>query len=106
MEKKEVFISGYAKLPMGITAWELYRVIAIGLLVEKQSGEILAVDCTLVTSVAKQFINSILVGENLNNIDVIIKKFEETYYGSAKKALITAVKICQRKYEEITFEDK
>ena len=74
MESNEILITGYAKLPQGITAQELYSVIAVGLVVEKNSGVIIDSDCSLATQLAKNFVKKILVGSSLNDIDNIEKK--------------------------------
>lgn len=99
--KNKVFISGYAKLPTGITASELYKVIVVGLLIEKDSGRIVDAECSLVTDLAKQMFKEITVNKNINDIESIEKVFVECYYGSAKKAVISALKTCYEKYNQI-----
>ncbi|RKD20935.1 protein of unknown function [Caminicella sporogenes DSM 14501] len=106
MEPYEIFITGYAKLPKGITATELYHVIAVGLIVDKYTGKILDVDCSLVTRVAKQFIKNLVVGKNLKDFDSIQNDLKNHYYGSAKKALISAFKTCHEKYKQIMESNK
>lgn len=106
MPTKKIFISGYAKLPKGITATELYSVIAVGLLVNANTGEILDADITLVTSVAKNFFRNCVIGENLNHIEPIEKMFTETYFGSARKAIISALRTCADKYKQVIVEGK
>lgn len=105
MEPYEIFITGYAKLPQGITATELYRVIAVGLIIDKNSGTILDVDCSLVTRVAREFIRKLVVGKNIMNIEDIQDAFKNKYFGSAKKALISAIKTCHEKYKQIYEND-
>ena len=100
MASRKIFISGYAKLPKGITATEMYSVIAVGLLVNRSTGEILEGDCSLVTNTAKNFFRNIVIGENLNNVEAIEKIFNESYYGSARKAIISALKTCHEKYKQ------
>jgi hypothetical protein len=101
MERNEIFITGYAKLPQGITAAELYSIIAVGMLVERDTGLINDVDCTLATEMAKNFVKSLIVGKSLNEIDSIDAEFNENYYGSAKKALISAIRTCNEKFRQI-----
>lgn len=98
MEKQEIFISGYAKLPQGITATELYSVIAVGMVLDKETGVICDVDCTLSTDVAKSFVKKLIIGKNLNDLEAIEKAFNETYFGSAKKALLSAIRIANERY--------
>jgi hypothetical protein len=97
----KIFISGYAKLPKGITATEMYSVVAIGMLVNKKTGEILDAEASLVTQVAKAFFKNHLIGENLNNIEELEKLFKDCYFGSARKAIISALRTCHEKYKII-----
>jgi len=99
LSPNKIFISGYAKLPKGITATELYSVIAVGLLVNKSTGEILDAEASLVTDVAKNFFKNNLIGENINNIDAIEIIFRESYFGSARKAITSALRTCYEKYK-------
>ncbi|MCT4633303.1 MAG: DUF3870 domain-containing protein [Firmicutes bacterium] len=101
MEKRDIFLTGYAKLPRGITATELYSVIAVGIVVEYPSGNIKDVDCSLVTSTAKVFVKDMMVGKNIMDFDVIERDFNTVYFGSARKALISAVKSCHEKFTQI-----
>ncbi|KUO74368.1 MAG: hypothetical protein APF77_16295 [Clostridia bacterium BRH_c25] len=101
MEHNGILISGYARLPQGITAKELYSVIVVVIVVEKQSGVIIDADCSLVTELTKKFVKDILIGCTLNDLEPIEDKFEEYYYGSARKAIISAIKTCAEKYKQI-----
>lgn len=105
MSSNIVFITGYAKLPNGITAQELYSVVAVGLLVDINTGIIVEADCTLVTATAKRFFKENLLGVDVTNYDDIEKLFNSRYYGSAKKALLSALRICGEKVEIIRSEN-
>lgn len=101
MDQEKILITGYAKLPQGITATELYSIVGVSLLVERNSGIILDVDCTLVTQVARSFVKDIVIGKNLNDLEPIEYLFEKNYLGSAKKALISAIRTCNEKYLQL-----
>mgnify|MGYP004702186433 CR=1 FL=1 len=88
MSPNRIFISGYAKLPKGITASELYGVIVVGLLINRNTGEILDAEASLVTDVARTFFKNHLIGENINNIDFIEKTFRDCYFGSDRKSVV------------------
>ncbi len=102
----EIFISGYAKLPENITASNLYKVIAIGLLVETKTGMIKKSECTLATSVSRNFFAELLNGSNINEANEIIHIIETSYFGSAKKSLQAAISNCKKKYDEIKIHIK
>ncbi|OPL08597.1 MAG: hypothetical protein AVO33_10250 [delta proteobacterium ML8_F1] len=101
MKKDLVFISGYAKLPGGISAADIYTSVGIGVLVSRSTGEILEADCTLVTDVGRKFIKSILVGKNLRDFVAIEEDINDNYFGPARKALVSATKKCHEKYISI-----
>lgn len=101
METPEtIFISGHAKLPAGITATELYKIVTIVLEVEPESGTIVAADCTLATALGRDFVSRLFVGKNLTtDVDTIIQSIENRFLGNARKALITATRVIYEKFK-------
>lgn len=98
-EPQTVFITGYAKLPSSITAEKLYQVIAIGVEIDPDTGIIVETDCTLATQVGKNFYRKLVLGYNLSEgLDALIARFEKRYHGSARKAIITGLKIMYEKW--------
>lgn len=98
---EEIFLTGYAKLPSNITASKMYEVIAVGLLIKSKTGEILEAECTLSTELANKFVARMLVGKNINHMDDIEKVINMSYFGSAKKAIKTAIHNCKKKFDSI-----
>ncbi|SFH59566.1 protein of unknown function [Tindallia magadiensis] len=98
LKEKEIFISGYAKPPENTTASQLYKIIAVGLRVERKTGIIVEADSSMITDVSKSFVKNALEGKNLVQIEEIEEMFHDNYFGSAKKALITAIKNCHLRY--------
>ncbi|MBI2914760.1 MAG: DUF3870 domain-containing protein [Firmicutes bacterium] len=96
--RKTVLVGGYARLPAGLTAAEMFKVVGVGAEIDFHTAEVLEVDCTLVTGTAKRFFASILLGRNLLEIDDILVEIEERYHGNAQKALIAAVKAVHDRY--------
>ncbi len=99
--KDEVFVTGYAKLPQGITAREMYSVICVGILVDRESSKIVDAECSLVTGLAKRVFRELVVGKDLDNMKLIETDFNACYNGSAKKALISALRTCNEKYVQL-----
>lgn len=94
-----VFFTGYAKLPSSITAEKMYEVIAVGVEVDPATGVIVDCDCTLATIVARNFFKKLVLGYNLSfGIEGLTNRFEKRYYGSARKAIITGLKIMYEKW--------
>jgi hypothetical protein len=96
---KRVLFSGYAKLPTGITATELYRVIGLVILVDMNTETIVEADCTLATQVARNHVAKTLIGQTLKyGPEPLVRLLDQVYQGSAKKAIITALRISYDKY--------
>ena len=95
-----IFLTGYAKLPDGITASEVYKVVGIGLEVERTTGTVVAADCTLATEVGRRFFRKLLEGRRLvEDFAVMVEEVELRYLGNAQKALVTAMRIARDKYK-------
>lgn len=103
-EYSTIFISGYARLPEGITATELYKVIALGVLVDTETGKITEADCSLITSVSKKLVSEILVGKLVTDINSIEGELTARYHGSAKKALIAAMRMIHLRFQNLEEE--
>lgn len=100
-DRNTVLLSGYAKLPTNITAESVYETLAVAVLFDRRSGIILEAEASVVTSIAKKFIASLLVGYNLNEgPDALMEEFECYYHGNAKRALETAMRMIFSKYQE------
>ncbi|SRR6056297_991602 len=97
--KNEIFLSGYAKLPSNITASKLYEEIAVCIVVDRNTGEIRDAECTLSTMLGREFVNDIVIGSNIKDLEKANKVLENKYHGSAQKAIITALKNCQKKFK-------
>lgn len=98
-KEKRVLFSGYAKLPAGITASEIYKIVGITVIIDISTGTIVDADCTLATQVARHHVATALIGYSLQDgPDELIHIIEQIYQGSAKKAIITALRIIYDKY--------
>ena len=68
------------------------------MVIDKESHTIIKSDCSLATGLSSEFVQEILAGKNLKNFQQIENLFHQKYFGSAKKALIAACRICHEKY--------
>ncbi|MGG1660898.1 DUF3870 domain-containing protein [Brevibacillus sp. NRS-1366] len=94
--------AGYARLPEGMTAKEVYGVLGIGLMVDFLTGEIVAAESTLVRKSGNDFICSMLIGHNIlkHGIDEPVSLIERRYFGTGKRAIIAAIKDAYKSFEE------
>ncbi len=100
-----VLFSGYAKLPTGITASEMYKVIGIIVVVDVETGKIVEADCTLATELARRHVSTAIVGYDLNlGAELLQQKLDHIYQGSAKKAVTTVLRIIYDKYRSYKTE--
>lgn len=100
-----VLFSGYAKLPVGITASEMYKVIGVIVVLRVETGEIVEADCTLATRVAREYVSRVLLGHSLKNgPDAVLRVIDKRYQGSAKKAIMTSLRIIYDKYRSFMDE--
>lgn len=97
---ESVFFSGYAKLPSGITATEMYRIIGVMIVVDMETETVMEADCTLITETGRNFVRNIIAGFCLaNGIEPLLRTIDLRYQGNAKKAIISALKIIYDKYK-------
>ncbi|SDI22876.1 protein of unknown function [Halanaerobium congolense] len=96
MEK--VFVTGYAKFPSDITGNKVYEEIAVGLIVNKESGMIIDADFSLVTRTGKKFMTDFLIDRNLYEIKKITDELRKYYFGQAQNAVVAALKSAKRQF--------
>lgn len=102
MDKENIVLfSSYAKLPTGTAASEMYKVLAIVILIDVETGIVVDADCTLSTKLSERFLASKIVGYSFTDgIEGLINHINAIYQGSAKKAVISALRIIYEKYRE------
>lgn len=94
-----ILFTGYAKLPSNITAGEMYNVIGVIVVIDMEREEIIEADCTLATELARRYASEAMLGYNLKNgIEPLLRRIDQIYQGSAKRAIITALRVIYDKY--------
>lgn len=77
----------------------MYKVMALVVLVDMRTGEIVDADCTLSVSISERFVARALIGGNLrDDLEELAARISRTYQGNAKKAIITALRVVADKY--------
>jgi hypothetical protein len=100
MRVQTVFLAGHAKLPSGSAAKAAYDMLALTVEIEPKYGVILHADCTLVTRQARDFVCALLRGYSLKDgVEPILREIGKSYHGSARSALIAAVKDLQTEFQ-------
>jgi len=99
VEKDTVIFSGYAQLPSGTVSSEIYKVMALVVVVDLEKGTILESECTLSTRLAERFVRELLVGKSLrSDLAEMIGLINARYQGTARKSIICALRIIADKY--------
>ncbi|MEI6856331.1 DUF3870 domain-containing protein [Psychrilyobacter sp.] len=94
----KIFVSGYSKVPKRTTILGMYSEIVVVMVIDQKIHKIIKADCSLATNLSNEFVQEILIGQNLKNFQQIENQFNKKYFGAAKKALIAACRICHEKY--------
>jgi len=89
---------GYAKLPQQTAAAQVYQMLTIVTLVDKTADVVLDASVTLVTPVARSFVERLLVGSNLvTDQERILQELRVNYGGGAQKAVKQSYRdLCER----------
>jgi hypothetical protein len=93
---------GYARLPHTTTAAQVYETVAVVVLVDKTTDIIEQASVTLLTSVARDFVEALLVGSNLlTDQERVLDELHVNYGGGAQKAVKQAYKDACERYVEL-----
>lgn len=96
-----VFIAGYARLPAGMAAKNVYDNLTITAEIDKTYGVIVAANCTLATEHGRDFVKQLLRGYSLQDgIEQPIAEIKEHYLGKANNALVSALRDLYKQYQQ------
>jgi hypothetical protein len=102
MNKKTVFVSGYAKLPGKIPSNVVYGSVGVFLVVNTTDGIILDADFSLISRTSKELLWTIFVGKCVDkDRQSILSELSQRYLGYAQKALIAATNNLFERYDEL-----
>lgn len=92
---------GYARLPQATAAAQVYQMVTVVALVDKSTDVVQEASVTLVTPVARAFVEGLLVGSNLlTEQQRFLDEISANYGGGAQKAIKQAYKdLCDRYLE-------
>ena len=104
--KGTVFVSGYAMLPGKIPAYSMFGTVGVFLIIDSSHGKIIDADFSLVSRTAKEILQSIFVGKNIDNDrELILEELDLRYFGHAQKALVAATNNLLERYDEMTHKE-
>jgi len=90
---------GHAKPPANTVSGKMYAILSVVCEVEMETGVIVAAEFTVATELAKDYLNRLLSGRNLNSDeDAIVAELERCYFSGTQKALIQAFRDMTKRY--------
>lgn|SRR5690625_683571 len=96
---KTVFIAGYARLPSGMAAQNVYDTLTITAEVDKKYGVIVSTSCTLATKHGREYVERLLRGHSLQDgVEELILHTKNHYLGKASNAIQSAIKDLYKQY--------
>ena len=103
LSEATIFIAGYARLPQGMAAKNLYDSMTITAEVDKKYGVIVDAECTLVTELGRDFMKRLLKGHSLlDGTQTLIEMIQVYYKGKAASALVAAVKDLEHRFHGLS----
>ena len=95
--KNTILVVGQAKPSKEDAIYNLHGEFYISLIVERDTGKILELDCNTILEVTKQFVASMFVGKSLRT-DVPLIEIRERYFALTQKPLIACMKDACNRY--------
>jgi hypothetical protein len=94
-------VCGYAKLPQATAAAQVYQMLTIAVLVDKSNDVVEEASVSLVTPVARKFVEQLLVGSQLiADQEKFLEELRVNYGGGAQRAVRQAYRdLCERYLE-------
>jgi hypothetical protein len=90
-----VLVSGYARLPGGVTSQSQYEQLGVVLAVHIGTGVIVAADSTLLTGLARDFLRRLVEGLSVyDDAGEIVSRVQRRYAGQSGQALVAALRRC------------
>lgn len=102
-DKNTILVVGQAKPSKEDAIYNLHGEFYISLVLEKESGLIIDVECNTILSVTRSFAASLFIGRSLKtDMAVLEKDIRERYFALTQKPLIACLKDAYNRYMVIT----
>lgn len=102
-EANTILVVGQAKPSREDAIYNLHGEFYISLVLEKDTGKILDVECNTILSVTKNFVASMFIGKSIRtDLDILEKEIKERYFALTQKPLIACMKDAHNRYMMVT----
>lgn len=97
--KDTILVVGQAKPSREDAIYNLHGEFYISLVVLKDTGEILDVECNTILSVTRNFVAAMFIGKSIKtDLDILEKEIRERYFALTQKPLIACMKDAHNRY--------
>ncbi|MBQ6832927.1 MAG: DUF3870 domain-containing protein [Lachnospiraceae bacterium] len=98
-EKDTILVVGQAKPSKEDAIYNLHGEFYISLVLERENGKILDMDCNTILEVTKNFVASMLIGKSLkDDVSAMEREIKERYFALTQKPLIACIKDAHNRY--------
>lgn len=98
-----ILVVGQAKPSREDAIYNLHGEFYISLVLEKNTGKILDVECNTILSVTRNFVASMFIGKSIKtDLDILEKEIKERYFALTQKPLIACMKDAHNRYMMVT----
>lgn len=102
-DKNTILVVGQAKPSREDAIYNLHGEFYISLVLDRETGKILDMDCNTILEVTKNFVASMLIGRSLrDDVQVLEKEIKERYFALTQKPLIACIKDAHNRYIMVT----
>lgn len=102
-ERNTILVVGQAKPSREDAIYNLHGEFYISLVLEKETGKILDMDCNTILDVTKNFVISMLIGKSIkSDVAELEKEIRERYFALTQKPLIACIKDAHNRYMMVT----
>ena len=97
--KDTILVIGQAKPSKDDAIYNLHGEFYISLVLDKENGKIIDMDCNTILEVTKNFVASMLIGKSLkDDVAIMEKEIKERYFALTQKPLIACLKDAHNRY--------
>ncbi len=98
-----ILIVGQAKPSREDAIYNLHGEFYVSLVVERESGKILDVECNTILNVTANFVKSMILGKSIKTeLDDMERAIRERYFALTQKPLIACLKDARNRYVMVT----
>lgn len=102
-DNNTLLIVGQAKPSRDDAIYTLHGEFYISLVVEKESGKILDIECNTILTVTSNFVACMFIGKSIKtDMDELEKAIRERYFALTQKPLIACMKDAHNRYMMVT----